>query len=76
MLSQYPALETAAEILKENRMSCQDMSLEAIALVIENHLEEIIEDALNNPEYFFRDTYRFWRDLEAVKALGRGKNLD
>jgi hypothetical protein len=32
--------------------------------VIERHLEGIIEDALDDPEYFFRDCYRFWNDLD------------
>lgn len=35
-----------------------------IAKVIERHLEGIIEDALDDPEYFFRDRYRFWNDLD------------
>ena len=54
--------QAAAELLHETR--CDDISVEAIAKVIERHLEGIIEDALDDPEYFFRDRYRFWNDLD------------
>jgi 5'(3')-deoxyribonucleotidase len=57
-------LKTAANKLKDNRLDCQDMNAEVIAQVLERHLESIIEDALNDPEYFFRNQPRFWRDLQ------------
>lgn len=58
------SLQTAANQIKDNRLDCQDVSTEAIAQVLERHLQAILEDALNDPEYFFRDQPRFWRDLQ------------
>lgn len=59
--------QAAAELLHQTR--CGDISVEAIAKVIERHLEEIIKDALNDPEYFFRDQSRFWNDLNKAARL-------
>lgn len=57
-------LKTAANQIKDNRLDCQDMNPEVIAQILERHLEAILEDALNDPEYFFREQPRFWRDLQ------------
>lgn len=67
MMNLNSELKIAANLLKENRLDCQDMSEDVIAQVIERHLEAIIEDALNDPASFFRDTYRFWRDLQKAQ---------
>ena len=56
--------QKAAELLKENRTNCQDISTAAIAQVIANHLEALVEEALADPESFFRNNYRFWSDLD------------
>jgi hypothetical protein len=54
----------AAEILKESRFYDENTSVDVIALVIQQHLDELQEEALNNPEEFFKNNYKFWRDLD------------
>jgi hypothetical protein len=40
-----------------------EITIESIASVIQNHLENLVEEALNDPEEFFKNNYGFWRDL-------------
>lgn len=55
----------AAEILKESRFSYdEEITTESIAKAIQNHLESLVDEALTNPEEFFKNNYRFWRDLD------------
>ena len=58
----------AAELLKEFRHSYQDVSTAAIAKVISDHLEDLVKEALSDPEEFFRHDYGFWRDLDKAAA--------
>jgi hypothetical protein len=56
--------QQSAQILKESRFPYDnDISVESIAKVIQNHLENLVEEALNDPEEFFKNNYGFWRDL-------------
>ncbi len=54
----------AAKIIKESRFSEDIITVDAIALVIERYLDELIEEINNDPEYFFKDNYRFWNQLD------------
>lgn len=56
--------QQAAQIIKDSRFAYDKISVEAIAEVIERHLEELIEEALADPEEFFKHNYRFWNDLD------------
>jgi lysyl-tRNA synthetase class II len=55
----------AAEILKESRFPYDnEITTESIAKVIQNYLDNLVEEALTNPEEFFKNNHRFWRDLD------------
>jgi hypothetical protein len=54
----------AAEIIKESRFPYDTISVNTIANVVQKYLEELIEEALNDPEEFFKTNYRFWNDLD------------
>ncbi len=56
--------QQAAQIIKESRLAEDVISPQAIALVIERYVDELIEEINNDPEGFFRDNYRFWRELD------------
>ena len=60
--------QQAAEIIKESPFAEDNLTVDDIALLIEKYLDELIEDINNDPENFFKDNYRFWRQLdEATK---------
>jgi hypothetical protein len=56
--------QQAAKIIKEARFAEDPITLDAIALVIERYVDNLIEEINNDPEYFFRDNHRFWRELD------------
>jgi hypothetical protein len=57
--------QKAAEVIKESRFSYDnEITTESIAKVIQNHLENLVDEALTNPEEFFKNNYKFWRDLD------------
>ena len=56
--------QRAAQIIKDSRFSEDVISEEAIALIIARYVDEVIEDINNDPEDFFKDNYRFWRQLD------------
>ena len=56
--------QRAAQIIKDSRFSEDAISEEAIALIIARYVDEVIEDINNDPEDFFKDNYRFWRQLD------------
>ena len=62
--------QRAAQIIKDSRFSEDVISEEAIALIIARYVDEVIEDINNDPEDFFKDNYRFWRQLDnaAIEA--------
>ena len=62
--------QQAAEIIKESRFYQDSITADEIAELIEKYLDELIADINNDPEDFFKDNYRFWRELDkaAVKA--------
>lgn len=54
----------AAEIIKNSKYPDDVISTKAIALVIAQYIESLIEDINEYPEEFFRENHRFWRDLD------------
>ncbi len=62
--------QQAAEIIKNSKFSEDVINTEAIALVISRYVEEMIEEINEYPEEFFKDNYKFWRELDkaALKA--------
>ena len=56
--------QRAAQIIKDSRFSEDAILEEAIALIIARYVDEVIEDINNDPEDFFKDNYRFWRQLD------------
>ena len=56
--------QRAAQIIKDSRFSEDAISEEAIALIIARYVDELIEELNNDPEDFFKDNYRFWRQLD------------
>jgi hypothetical protein len=66
----------AAEIIKESRFPYDGIGVDAIANVIQKYLEELIEEALNDPEEFFKNNYRFWHDLDkAALAIEKQQEI-
>jgi hypothetical protein len=53
----------AAEIIKESRFAEDIITVDEIALLIERYVDELIEEINNDPEYFFKDNYHFWKQL-------------
>ncbi len=66
----------AAEILG-SKCEYQNTPIEAIAKVFSRHLEELIEDMLNDPESYFSQDYQLWKkiDQEALKAEISGSKI-
>lgn len=58
--------QRAAQIIKNSRFSEEAISEEVIALIIARYVDELIEEIDNDPEDFFKDNYRFWRQLDKV----------
>lgn len=58
--------QQAAEIIKESRFAKDIITVKDIALLIERYVDELIEEINNDPEYFFKDNYHFWRKLEKI----------
>jgi hypothetical protein len=56
----------AAEIIKESRFAEDIITVDEIALLIERYVDELIEEINNDPEYFFKENYRFWKQLNKV----------
>ena len=56
--------QQAAEIIKESRFAEDNLTIEDIALFVEKYVDELIEEINNDPEDFFKDNYRFWRELD------------
>ena len=57
-------IQQAAKIIKESRFDNDIISVDEIAKVIQNYLDDLIAEINNDPECFFRDNYRFWRELD------------
>jgi hypothetical protein len=58
--------QQAAEIIKESRFAEDIITVDEIALLIERYVDELIEEINNDPEYFFKENYRFWKQLNKV----------
>jgi predicted membrane chloride channel (bestrophin family) len=56
--------QKAAEVIKESRFSYDnEITIDSIANVIQRHLENLVDEALSDPEEFFKNNYKFWRDI-------------
>ena len=55
---------SAAEIIKNSKYSDDEITAEAIAQIIDRHVESLIEEINEYPEEFFRENHRFWRALD------------
>lgn len=55
---------SAAEIIKNSKYFDDEITVEAIAQIIDRHVESLIEEINEYPEEFFRENHRFWRDLD------------
>ena len=64
--------QQAAQIIKDSRFAEDAINTKDIAWVIERYVDELIEDINNDPEDFFKDNYRFWRELDKV-VLSEGQ---
>ncbi len=62
--------EQAASIIKDARYSNDLISIDAISLFIERYFDDLKDEINNDPEDFFKDNYRFWKQLDeaALKA--------
>lgn len=58
--------QRAAQIIKDSRFSEDAIAEDVIALIIARYVDDLIEEINNNPEDFFKDNYRFWRQLDKV----------
>lgn len=56
--------QRAAEIIKESRFAEEIITIDEIAFLIERYVDELIEEINNDPEDFFQDNYRFWKQLD------------
>lgn len=56
--------QRAAQIIKDSKFLEDAISEDVIALIIARYVDELIEEINNNPEDFFKDNYRFWRQLD------------
>lgn len=59
-------LNQASEIIKDSHFTHDSITTEQIKKEIINYLDELVEEINNDPIYFFRENYRFWRKLDKV----------
>ena len=65
----------AAKIIKKSRFSEDIITIDAIALIIERYLDDLIEEINNDPEYFFKDNHRFWNQLDKAALEAEQKQV-
>jgi hypothetical protein len=65
-------LEQASEKIRDSYFTHESITTEQITKEIVNYLDELVEEINNDPLYFFRDNYQFWRKLDKV-ALAEEK---
>jgi hypothetical protein len=59
-------LKQASEIIKDSHFTHDLITTEQIQKEIINYLDELVEEMNNDPIYFFRENYHFWRKLDKV----------
>jgi hypothetical protein len=59
-------LNKASEIIKDSHFTHDLITAEQIEKEIINYLDELVEEINNDPIYFFRENYHFWRKLDKV----------
>ena len=59
-------LTKASETIKDSHFTHESITTEQIMKQITNYLDEIVEEINNDPIYFFRENYHFWRKLDKV----------
>jgi hypothetical protein len=61
-------ITSAAEVLS-TRSGYEDTPIELIAKILCQYLEELIEETLYDPEWFFRTDHRIWREIDKAQTL-------
>jgi hypothetical protein len=59
-------LTKASETIKNSHFTHDLITTEQIKKEIINYLDELVEEINNDPLYFFRENYHFWRKLDKV----------
>lgn len=59
-------LEQASEIIKDSHFEDDAITVKQIEKEIVNYLDELVEEINNDPIYFFKDNYQFWKKLDRV----------
>lgn len=59
-------LEQASEIIKDSYFTHDAITVKQIEKEIINYLDELVEEINNDPIYFFKDNYQFWKKLDRV----------
>lgn len=59
-------LTKASEVIKDSHFTHDSITTEQIKKQITNYLDELVEEINNDPIYFFRENYHFWRKLDKV----------
>jgi hypothetical protein len=61
-------LNRAVEIIKDSYFTHESITDEQIKKEIVDYLDELVEEINNDPIYFFKDNYQFWKRLDKVCA--------
>ena len=56
--------EQAASMIKDARYSNDLISIDVIESFIERYFDDLKYEINNDPEDFFKDNYRFWKQLD------------
>ncbi len=56
--------EQAASMIKDARYSNDLISIDVIESFIERYFDDLKDEINNDPEDFFKDNYRFWKQLD------------
>ena len=59
-------LNRAVEIIRDSYFTHESITDEQIEKEIVNYLDELVEEINNDPLYFFKDNYQFWKRLDKV----------
>ena len=67
--------QRAAQIIKDSRFPEDAISEDVIALIIARYVDDLVEEIENDPEDFFKDNYRFWRQLDKAIIEAERKSI-
>lgn len=59
-------LTKASETIKDSHFTHDLITTEQIQKQLVNYLDELVEEINEDPIYFFRENYQFWRKLDKV----------